>query len=95
MRARAKISERGRAKGRKRPPVAPARLPGLHYDTFEAEEERYEAAYGTDRAPTYQARYAAEHPKRYVRRFLNWIRGRPARERTRYKRGARPRSRRR
>ncbi len=67
-----------RRKGQKKAPVAPARLPGLNFDTFEDVGEKKEGAYGTDRAPTYQARYAAEYPKRYVRKFLSWIRGRPS-----------------
>jgi hypothetical protein len=95
MRASSRTSARARARERKRQQTAPVRMPGLHYDTFEAEEERHEGAYGTDRAPTYQSRYAAEHPRRYVRKFLNWLRGKPARGRTRYKRKARPAAKRR
>ena len=81
--ARTRQASRARGRARKHPPIAPVRMPGLNFDTFEQEGERREGAYGTDRAPTYQSRYAAEYPRRYVRRFLNWLRGRPARERTR------------
>ncbi len=55
-------------------PVMPARLPGLNFDTFEGEIARYEGAHGTDRAPTYQSRYQAEHPHRYVQRMMDWFR---------------------
>lgn len=75
---------RTRSRARKQPPIAPVRMPGLNFDTFEDVGARREGAYGTDRAPTYQSRYAAEHPRRYVRRFLDWLRGRPARKRARY-----------
>ena len=61
-------------KAYKKWPVMPARLPGLNFDTFEGEAKRYEGAYGTDRAPTYQSRYQAEHPYRYVQRMLDWLR---------------------
>lgn len=91
-----RTSAKTKKKGRKRAPVAPARMPGLNFDSFEHEAERHEGAYGTDRAPTYQARYAAESPRRYVRRLLDWMRGRPKRASVRRPRRAssrRPRSR--
>ena len=65
-------------------------MPGLNFDSFEQETEHHEGAYGTDRAPTYQARYAAEFPRRYIRRFLNWIRGGSQETRVRRVRKARP-----
>jgi len=81
--ARMRASVRRRREGKKKASAAPVRLPGLNFDTFEDENARYEGAYSTDRAPTYQSRYAAEHPRRYVRRFLNWLRGGSKRRKTR------------
>ena len=58
--------------------LAPVRLPGLNFDTFEgAGGPAYEEAHGTDRAPTYQSRSAATSPKSYVQRILSWMAGRP------------------
>lgn len=75
MKARTHVRSRGR-KRQYRP--APVRLPGLKFDTFEAQAERREGAYSTDRAPTYQSRYAAQFPKRYIKKFVAWFRGQPA-----------------
>lgn len=76
MKARAHVSSK--VKKGKKVPIAPVRMPGLNFDSIESEANVHEGAYGTDRAPTYQTRYAAQFPKRYIKRFLNWVRGRPA-----------------
>ncbi len=79
MATRSRTTSKQQAKRLKKPPVAPARLPGLNFDTFEGGGGPvYEGAHGTDRAPTYQSRYAASAPRRYVRKILSWIRGRPS-----------------
>lgn len=78
MTTRMRAASKQRSTRLKKPPVAPARLPGLNFDTFEgAGGPVYEGAHGTDRAPTYQSRLAASAPRRYVRKVLGWIRGQP------------------
>ena len=73
-------------RGSKHPPTVLARMPGINFDTFEQEPEHEVGNYGTDRAPTYQAQYAAAWPRRYAQRIARWLQGakpqsKPARKR--------------
>jgi len=88
-----KTHKRRKARGKKHPPILAVRMPGINFDTFEPEPEHDVANFGVDRAPTYQAQYAASKPKRYAARIARWLagnkppakkrRGRPARRRRR------------
>ena len=73
MKARSVVSSKSSHK--KAAHFAPVRMPGLNFDSFEYEAKHREGVYGTDRAPTYQSRYASQFPKRYIKRFLEWVRG--------------------
>lgn len=85
MRTQRKRARR-QLRGGKHAPAVLARMPGINFDTFEQEPEHEVASYGTDRAPTYQARYAAAQPRRYAQRIARWLQGskprsKPARKR--------------